>query len=253
MAATKQILVRLPKTSRYESPLAILLSMLLATGILALSGCASEPFVSKIKTSATHLADQLVPFTSCRDALRHLRTAASSAMTAGFAVSRSPGAVGGPASAESPAGSAGQAPAARPAPAAGLPGAAGQAGADSGASSAAAGRIAAPGSYSRTNTATAGVDEPDLVKTDGRRIVTVIGGVLRVVDAQTMRLTGVLDLAGWAGTDGAAPANLLLAGNQRWSCSTRPIRSPNRPSPGCLAPRRAPRAHRPRSPDRTSC
>ena len=37
--------------------------------------------------------------------------------------------------------------------------------------------------YSGTNTHEAGVDEPDMVKTDGRRIVTVSGGVLRVVDA----------------------------------------------------------------------
>jgi hypothetical protein len=69
------------------------------------------------------------------------------------------------------------------------------------------------GSYSGTNTAAAGVDEPDLVKTDGRRIVTVIGGVLRVVDAQTRQLSGVLDLSAGAGLDGMMPANLLLAGD----------------------------------------
>ena len=39
--------------------------------------------------------------------------------------------------------------------------------------------------YSGTNTHEAGVDEPDLVKTDGRRIVTVASGTLRVVDAAT--------------------------------------------------------------------
>ena len=37
--------------------------------------------------------------------------------------------------------------------------------------------------HSGTNSHEAGVDEPDLVKTDGHRIVTVAGGVLRVVDA----------------------------------------------------------------------
>jgi Beta propeller domain len=179
------------------------LSVLFAAGTLVLSACASEQFVPVIKASAARVADQLVPFTSCGDALRHPRTAASSAVTAGIAAATgSPGASGGPASPGSPAGPA------RPAPAAGLAGAA-----DGGVGSVAAGGIAAPGSYSGTNTATAGVDEPDLVKTDGRRIVTVIGGVLRVVDAQTMQLTGVLDLSEWAGSDGAAPVNMLLRGN----------------------------------------
>ncbi len=45
------------------------------------------------------------------------------------------------------------------------------------------GAEAAPGAYWGTNAATAWVDEPDLVKTDGLRTVAVIGGVLRVVDA----------------------------------------------------------------------
>lgn len=49
--------------------------------------------------------------------------------------------------------------------------------------------------YSRTNTHEAGVDEPDLVKTDGRRIVTITGGVLHVVDAGSRSVAGRLDLA----------------------------------------------------------
>jgi len=57
------------------------------------------------------------------------------------------------------------------------------------------------------------VDEPDLVKTDGRRIVTVIGGVLRVVNVQSRQLTGVLDLTSWANAAGGAPVSLLLAGD----------------------------------------
>jgi len=68
--------------------------------------------------------------------------------------------------------------------------------------------------HSTTNTHEAGVDEPDLVKTDGRRIVTVAGDVLRVVDAASRTVTGTLDVAG----DGAAPnpyglTQLLLAGD----------------------------------------
>lgn len=77
--------------------------------------------------------------------------------------------------------------------------------------------------FSGTNTHEAGVDEPDLVKTDGHRIVTVSGGVLRVIDAATKRVTGKIDLATAlpGGTnDGMNPdfaryiaANLLLAGD----------------------------------------
>ncbi|MFC7244776.1 beta-propeller domain-containing protein [Catellatospora aurea] len=49
-------------------------------------------------------------------------------------------------------------------------------------------------SYSGTNTHEAGVDEPDIVKTDGRRIVTVLGETLRVIDAATRRPAGSLHL-----------------------------------------------------------
>jgi hypothetical protein len=88
---------------------------------------------------------------------------------------------------------------------------AGQAGASPGAPGQISGTV--PGSYSSTNTAVAGVDEPDIVKTDGRRIVTITGNVLRVVDAQTHQLTGVLDLSSGSGFTSVTPAGLLLAGN----------------------------------------
>ncbi|HYN95289.1 MAG TPA: beta-propeller domain-containing protein, partial [Pilimelia sp.] len=80
--------------------------------------------------------------------------------------------------------------------------------------------------YSKTNAHEAGADEPDLVKTDGRRIVTVAGGVVRVIDVASRRTSGSLDLA--ANLSGgrrpdAAPeveaklragfTNLLLAGD----------------------------------------
>ena len=65
--------------------------------------------------------------------------------------------------------------------------------------------------YSGTNDHEVGVDEPDLVKTDGRRIVTVTGGVLRVVDVATAKVTGELNIADQSG--GFAPANLLLDGD----------------------------------------
>lgn len=49
---------------------------------------------------------------------------------------------------------------------------------------AAADTSAAPDAFSATNVQEAGVDEPDLVKTDGRRIVTVTAEGLQVIDAR---------------------------------------------------------------------
>ncbi|MEU3456637.1 beta-propeller domain-containing protein [Micromonospora sp. NPDC006766] len=72
---------------------------------------------------------------------------------------------------------------------------------------------AAP-AYSATNNHEPGADEPDLVKTDGRRIVTVAGGVLRVVDPATRRETGRVDLAG-ADRDRWWPDNDLLLHGDR--------------------------------------
>jgi uncharacterized secreted protein with C-terminal beta-propeller domain len=70
-----------------------------------------------------------------------------------------------------------------------------------------AAKAAPPPAFSGTNTHEADADEPDLVKTDGRRIVTVEKGVLRVVDAASRRQTGKLDL-------GVASDQLLLAGDR---------------------------------------
>ena len=61
--------------------------------------------------------------------------------------------------------------------------------------------------FSSTNVHEQGADEPDLIKTDGRRIVTVSQGVLRVVDAATRRQTGQVNL-------GVGPVGqLLLSGD----------------------------------------
>ena len=62
--------------------------------------------------------------------------------------------------------------------------------------------------HSGTNAHEASADEPDLVKTDGRRIVTISRGVLRVVDPATRKVTGSLTL-----DSEAANGNLLLAGD----------------------------------------
>src|SRR5205814_2269028 len=69
--------------------------------------------------------------------------------------------------------------------------------------------------YSGTNTHEAGVDEPDLVKTDGKRIVTISGGILRVVDVASRRITGLTALTAESGGPRMVrPGELLLSGNR---------------------------------------
>ncbi|MCY1141277.1 beta-propeller domain-containing protein [Actinoplanes sp. Pm04-4] len=65
------------------------------------------------------------------------------------------------------------------------------------------------GEFSGTNVQEVGIDEPDIVKTDGRRIVTVSGGVLRVVDTVTRTQTGRLDL----GLQAYGEPKVLVAGD----------------------------------------
>jgi uncharacterized secreted protein with C-terminal beta-propeller domain len=65
--------------------------------------------------------------------------------------------------------------------------------------------------HSTTNVQEIGVGEPDIVETDGRRVVSVSDGVLRVVDAATHRITGRLDLGIYAG---AESAQLLMSGDR---------------------------------------
>jgi uncharacterized secreted protein with C-terminal beta-propeller domain len=63
------------------------------------------------------------------------------------------------------------------------------------------------GSYSQTDDQVAGVDEPDTVKTDGRLVVTLTDGTLRVLDTRATVL-GSLQLAGDTG------GGLLLSGTR---------------------------------------
>jgi hypothetical protein len=204
----------------------ILAATLLTVTALALSACTSWPVSGRgtHRPSAAEVA--LVRFNSCGDALRNLRAAATRALGAS-AFSADGGTAGShQAAAGVPSGAASAS-----APVAGSPAAA----------EAAQGRAASW--YSGTNTATAGVDEPDLVKTDGRRIVTISGMVLRVVDAQTRQLTGVLDLSSGTQYGGWLPATLLLAGNhalvllsQSPYVMTGPPVSSGAPGPGALSP-----------------
>ncbi|MDT4990498.1 MAG: inhibitor of cysteine peptidase, partial [Actinoplanes sp.] len=62
--------------------------------------------------------------------------------------------------------------------------------------------------FSGTNNHEADADEPDIVKTDGRRIVTIQDGTLRVIDATTHKRTAEIDL-GVRGTQ----SDLLLSGD----------------------------------------
>jgi uncharacterized secreted protein with C-terminal beta-propeller domain len=76
---------------------------------------------------------------------------------------------------------------------------------------------AADPAHSGTNVHEAGVDEPDLVKTDGSRIITVAGGTLRVVDAAQRVQTGTLELLPESNQDidygWWQPSDLLLHGD----------------------------------------
>ena len=61
--------------------------------------------------------------------------------------------------------------------------------------------------HSTTNVHEAGVDEPDLVKTDGRRLISIQHERLRVVDLERQEVTGTLEIPG-------AAEQLLLSGDR---------------------------------------
>ncbi|MGW4797162.1 beta-propeller domain-containing protein [Nonomuraea sp. NPDC004297] len=67
--------------------------------------------------------------------------------------------------------------------------------------------------HSTTNVHEAGVDEPDLVKTDGNRVITVSDGTLRIIDTATRKVTASLKLTeGDAGP--GVPGDLLVSGDR---------------------------------------
>ncbi|HEX2773879.1 MAG TPA: beta-propeller domain-containing protein, partial [Micromonosporaceae bacterium] len=78
----------------------------------------------------------------------------------------------------------------------------------------AVGRRAEAPAFSGTNSHESAVDEPDLVKTDGRRIVTVSRGVLRVVDPASRRVTGQVELAAPDSPARYAEMSLLMHGDR---------------------------------------
>jgi hypothetical protein len=158
--------------------------------LLIITGCTA----SHAQHIAIAVPARLTSFNGCAEALAALRKATEASVGPnGLASSGSGYAGSGSSAGRSPVESA---PAEAPANAA---------------AGAAAGSSAAAPAHSGTNDYVPGVDEPDLVKTDGRRIVTVTGNVLRVVDAATHMVTGSLDLAA-AGLR-YQPVNLLLSGD----------------------------------------
>ncbi|TDD42158.1 hypothetical protein E1286_31290, partial [Nonomuraea terrae] len=66
--------------------------------------------------------------------------------------------------------------------------------------------------HSTTNVHEEGVDEPDMVKTDGDRVLTVTDGTLRVIDTATRKVTSSLKLT--EGDAPGVPGDLLVSGDR---------------------------------------
>ena len=81
-----------------------------------------------------------------------------------------------------------------------------------------------------TNTHEAGVDEPDLVKTDGARVVSIVDGVLRVVDVDSRKQTAAVTLPGGYATQ------LLLSGDRALVLTAAGIPMEGDIAPGKVAP-----------------
>jgi hypothetical protein len=168
----------------------------LAAGLLLTSGCTADPAPSRPSAPAASPARpalKLVAFSSCDDALADIKRAAKEHVGPwGFENNMLYGDLRWAAADGARAAGGMKAEGAAPQP--------------------------AQPDYSGTNTHEAGVDEPDLVKTDGRRIVTVNGGALRVVDAGSRTVTGMLDLfPGISDSSGklyGGPTELLLHGDR---------------------------------------
>ncbi|MEV0824586.1 beta-propeller domain-containing protein [Nonomuraea rubra] len=122
-------------------------------------------------------AVRLVAYSSCDDALAGLREQAAANVTAYGFGGAMPFAVADDAAAESKA------------------------------------RVATTPEHSTTNVHEAGVDEPDLVKTDGNRVITVADGTLRIIDTATRKITGSVRLTEGEGGPGL-PADLLVSGDR---------------------------------------
>jgi hypothetical protein len=84
--------------------------------------------------------------------------------------------------------------------------------------------------FSGTNTQEADVDEPDVIKTDGRRIFAVTDGTLRVVDAAAGTVTGTLKLDGNEHRLMLRGNRLLVIANKGASPTAVPVEAPIAPT-----------------------
>jgi uncharacterized secreted protein with C-terminal beta-propeller domain len=83
--------------------------------------------------------------------------------------------------------------------------------------------------HSTTNVHEQGVDEPDIVKTDGKRVLSITDGKLRVVDVASRTVTGTVDLGE------RYASQLLVSGDRALVIANSPVpimekRVPDRPS-----------------------
>ncbi|MGE5827288.1 MAG: beta-propeller domain-containing protein [Micromonosporaceae bacterium] len=166
---------------------------------LGLTGCSANGQTATFHDRGVPLGSfQLVAFDTCQTAVQSLRAAAKAVVGPyGFGGGVYYGGEGALRGAAPPA-----------------PQAAGGAGGATDKSAGSANTGTAP-DYSGTNRHEAGADEPDLVKTDGRRIVTITAGVLRVIDAASATVNGTLDLNSHDPNGGylTLAADLLLSGD----------------------------------------
>ncbi len=156
---------------------------------LLLAGCTSGP-TAITRTDGTDVELTLVAFDTCADTLAALRNAAARERGRERNYSK-------PAQDDAARGAVPEAPVAA-APDSSAPG----------------GSLTGAEKHSGTNNHESGVDEADLVKTDGKRIVTIVDGTLRVVDAASRRLTSTLSLTAALKDRGAYPSQLLLHGSR---------------------------------------
>ncbi|WP_205717784.1 beta-propeller domain-containing protein [Actinomadura soli] len=91
-----------------------------------------------------------------------------------------------------------------------------------------------PPQHSTTNSHEAAADEPDLVKTDGRRIVTLAGGELHVIDPATRKVAHTLDIPGPRGLGPDGEGQMLLSGDRVLVMTQRSMMIPfeRPPAPG---------------------
>lgn len=138
-----------------------------AAAVLFAGACTAEPEAELETDTWMPASAQLVSYDSCEDALEGIQ---QSVLDTLVDMRRSQNARGGVEYAEEGGTALSEAEAAAPDD--------GAAGADQ----------SSPEPHSETNTAVDGVDEPDMVKTDGRFVYSVVDGRVRVVDAQTAEI-----------------------------------------------------------------